>query len=488
MLVGAADQAEDFLRTWTEEYPDDLDGWFLRALDRSTAGKDEQRLVGNNLVRLAPDLGLGHVMLAMSVPDPGAASEAVAAQARARAHLPELSQIGLPVPDAKVLPLPAKPAPPRSPAPASIDFLKRQIVSAYATDDLRRISLDARSWTQLDPEDPLAWRALALSNLVLGHADRAKDAARHLLDLTPRDRSAQGVVVEADTGLTPLAHVPASDVDPHQVDECWARALATGPPDQREAALRELISIAPRVRYGYAELSLLLARGDDLNGALEVAEEGLRQAPTAGLPHRSNLPDAPSTWTPPPRWTGAVAGQCDRAWPDPDAAGDWVGLLGPAQAWAQLDPGAVLPLVMLSEACRHLGRTDQASEALRRARALEPDNRALRRATRMDALRRLDAAGDYHHPGPAARVTIWLALCLVSSAVFAVLDGPPAKPFAVGLMTLPVVGAILLYRAVPDDSTLRGFVGGLPFLVRTGSLVAGLVTALLLVVGLAGAS
>lgn len=95
--------------------------------------------------------------------------------------------------------------------------------------------------------------------------------------------------------------------------------------------------------------------------------------------------------------------------------------------------------------------------------------------------------GDYDHPGPAARVRIWLLLCALSGAGFGLLDGPPGEPLAIGLMTMPVVGAILLHRAVPDGDTVRGFLGSLPLVARAGAVVAGLLTALLLLVGLAGA-
>lgn len=104
---------------------------------------------------------------------------------------------------------------------------------------------------------------------------------------------------------------------------------------------------------------------------------------------------------------------------------------------------------------------------------------------RLDALARIDATGGYHL-GPSFRLAVWLVLCLLSMLVLALLDEPPTEPLAIVVMTMPTVGAVLMYRARPDDSTLRGFLRGLAPLVRIGSVVAAAVTVLVVVVSVAG--
>lgn len=449
--AGQYDEARELVRGWTQARPDDLDGWVLRALLGPFSGvggpggaaealPHETATLGGNLVRLAPGLGIGHVLLFQGLTAMGELGRAHDALDRAQLLVPE---IVLPETTASAGVATAVPRVPSAPAEVSLGVLRSTVLGAMGEDDHRVVTWRSRAWTQLAPHDPLAWRSLALGHVARGRTEVALDAARHLVRVAPEDPAAHALLDEITqgghlrrpaalpAGITPLPPVPATvrDADPdrddeilglssggrrektwsrleaelvaapedpglwclrallHQIegdaeacfastdtallhapwyaDAWWARARLevdgyVRPPEEGLAARRGLVAAAPHVREAYDDLAAALLVRGDVAGAFEVAEAGLRMAPTAlvasGVPDRdAGVPLVAPLWL----RTAVVQSRTEDGRP---------GLLPPLLVWSQLQPREPVPFLAIAEACQVAERTEEMGRAMILAR------------------------------------------------------------------------------------------------------------------------
>ena len=225
-----------------------------------------------------------------------------------------------------------------APAYASLASL----VIQYPEGDAEALAL-AQTATELEPNVPAHWVALAEVRLAMNRPDEARDAAERGL-ASARDEEERGLVT---TFLEAL--------DGGRAHYLRGNALrAGGDPNGAAEAYRAAIRLAPDDAAGHNGLGITLLVHGDLDGAIDAFREAVRLAP-GDAAVRHNLANALHA-------SGAVSEA-----------------IAAYRAAIRLDPGYAGTHRALGDALRDVGNREAAIEAYRRAVELDPDDDTAKR-------------------------------------------------------------------------------------------------------------